>query len=310
MQRENGIFAAIPAFPGFRDMTLNDKLLIDALLMKKQPQISELSFGSLFMWQDSEPVQLSRIDETVLMQSSHEDGNLYLLPPLGQKPLPEPLEVMKQVASVCDRRLPLLYGIGPSEAERLEGLGMEIEPCRNQWDYVYLTRDLAELPGDKYHAKRNLIARCLSRHRCEYSEITPSMIDQCLQVETRWRRLRARDRVAGLDAESQAVKRLLEHYQDLGVFGGVICVDGTIEAFAIGERLNRETVVVHVEKANPEIKGLYQVINQWFCQKARLDFKFVNREQDLGIPGLRKAKLSYHPHHMVEKYVAQIAHNG
>lgn len=307
MPREADTVTAIPAYPAFRDMTLDDKLLVDTLLMDGQPQISELSFGSLFMWQDSEPVQLSRINETVLMQSSHEDGNLYLLPPLGKKPLPEVLDMMKQAPPSPDHQLPILYGISTTDAEELRARGMKIEPCRHHWDYVYLTSDLAELPGDKYHAKRNLIARCLKQHRCEYSEITPSMIGQCLQVEAKWYQLRNRNGISGLDAESRAIKKLLEHYQDLGVFGGVICVDGVIEAFAIAERLNRETAVIHAEKANPEIKGLYQVINQWFCQKARLDFKFVNREQDLGIPGLRKAKMSYHPHHMVEKYIAFVA---
>jgi len=309
MRRENGMIATIPAFPAFRDLTLDDKLFIDALFMEEQPQISELSFGSLFMWRDSEPVQLSRINETVLMQSSHEDGNLYLLPPLGKKPLPEVLGMLKQVAFGRNHRLPLLYGISATEAEELSALGMQIEPCRHHWDYVYLSRDLAELPGDKYHAKRNFITRCLSQHRCEYSEITPSVIDQCLQLETKWCRLCDRDEISGLIAENRAIKQLFEHYQDLGVFGGVIYVDGTIEAFAIAERLNHETAVIHAEKANPEIKGLYQVINQWFCQKTLLDFKFVNREQDLGIPGLRKAKMSYHPHHMVEKYIAHIVDN-
>ena len=307
MQPARGTVAALPEFPAFRDLTLADRPLIDTLLTAAQPQISELSFGSLFMWRDSEPVQLSRVDDTVLMQSTHEDGNLYLLPPLGKKPLPAVLGLLKQVASDRTPRLPLLYGISATQAEELQALGAKIEPCRHHWDYVYLTGELADLPGDKYHAKRRLITRCLSRYHCEYAEITSPVIEQCLQLEARWCRLRNLEDTPDLAAECRAIKQLFEHYRDLGVFGGVMYVDGTIEAFVVAERLNHDTAVVHAEKANPAIKGLYQVINQQFCQKIQPDFKFVNREQDLGIPGLRKAKKSYYPHHMVEKYIAHIA---
>jgi hypothetical protein len=90
----------------------------------------------------------------------------------------------------------------------------------------------------------------------------------------------------------------------LNVFGGAIYVDGCLEAFALGEKLNENTAVVHFEKANPEIRGLYQLINQWFCKNVLQGFTYVNREQDLGSEGLRRAKISYRPHHMVEKFFA------
>jgi hypothetical protein len=103
-----------------------------------------------------------------------------------------------------------------------------------------------------------------------------------------------------------AVKTALDNYESLGVVGGTVYVEGKLEAFTLAERLNQDTAVIHFEKANPEIEGLYQVINQWFCQKELGNFKFVNREQDLGIMGLRKAKQSYHPHHMVEKHITHV----
>jgi hypothetical protein len=112
--------------------------------------------------------------------------------------------------------------------------------------------------------------------------------------------------VPGLEAENTAIKTVFENYDYLRVAGGVVYVDDKLEAFTLAERLSRDTAVVHFEKANPEIEGLYQVINQWFCKEALGSFKFVNREQDLGIPGLRKAKGSYHPHHMVEKCIVHI----
>jgi hypothetical protein len=87
--------------------------------------------------------------------------------------------------------------------------------------------------------------------------------------------------------------------------GGAVVVEGRIEAFAIGERLNLAAAVVHFEKANPELRGMYQLINQWFCRNELAEYSFVNREQDLGIEGLRKAKESYCPHHMVRKFIVR-----
>jgi hypothetical protein len=169
-----------------------------------------------------------------------------------------------------------------------------------------LTNDLAELPGDKYDAKRNFVTRCLSKHTCRYASIGPSEINECLQLQTQWCNLRNCSLVPGLEAENTAIKAVFDNYAYLGIIGGAVYVDDKLEAFTLAEPLNDNTAVVHFEKANPEIEGLYQVVNQWFCQKALRNLKFVNREQDLGLPGLRKAKESYYPHYMVEKHVAQI----
>jgi len=97
------------------------------------------------------------------------------------------------------------------------------------------------------------------------------------------------------------------HFQDLSLTGGVVFVDGRLEAFTVGEKLNAETVVIHLEKANPEIRGLFAAINQSFLEGSWQDTPWVNREQDLGEPGLRKAKLSYHPHHLEEKFTFRLA---
>jgi hypothetical protein len=102
--------------------------------------------------------------------------------------------------------------------------------------------------------------------------------------------------------EWQAVREALAHFSELDIQGGVVLIRDKVEAFALGELLNDRTAVVHVEKANPEVRGLYAVINQQFCEKEWKDVPYVNREQDLGEPGLRQAKQSYHPDHLVEKY--------
>lgn len=271
-----------------------------------QPQISELTFTNLFVWNGSEPVQLSRLDETVLLQRRRlRDGKTCLLSPLGKQPLTSVVKTLR-TRSLGNYQLPPLYGLTLEESQQLSIEGTKVEPDRDDWDYVYLTNDLAELPGDKYHAKRNFITRCLSKHMCRYVSIGPSEINECLQLQTQWCSLRNCNLVPGLEAENTAIKTAFDNYEYLGIIGGAVYVDDKLEAFTLAEPLNENTAVIHFEKANPEIEGLYQVVNQWFCQKELRNYRFVNREQDLGLPGLRKAKESYYPHHMVEKHVAQI----
>jgi len=232
-------------------------------------------------------------------------GKTFIMPPLGRRPLDEVLESLR-TANLRGYEVPPLYGITLEQAQSLSGKTLSLDTDRDDWDYVYLTSDLANLPGDKYHPKRNFIARCLSKHECKYVDIGPSEISDCLQLQTEWCGLRNCGVVPGLEAENVAIRTAFENFDYLGVTGGAVYVDGRLEAFTLAERLNSDTLVIHFEKANPEIEGLYQLINQRFCQEALKDFKFVNREQDLDIPGLRKAKQSYYPHHMVEKYIARI----
>jgi hypothetical protein len=107
--------------------------------------------------------------------------------------------------------------------------------------------------------------------------------------------------------ELEAIREALTNFSALKFQGGVILIDNKVEAFTLGELLNNQTAVVHIEKANPEIKGAYAIINQQFCEKTWHNIPYINREQDLGESGLRQAKLSYSPDHMVEKYSIKLA---
>jgi hypothetical protein len=108
--------------------------------------------------------------------------------------------------------------------------------------------------------------------------------------------------IPGLFNESISIKEALTHFERLRVKGGAILIDGKIEAFTLGEPLNPNTVVIHIEKANSAYEGLYTLINQAFLENEWPEYTYVNREQDLGEEGLRKSKESYFPHHMINKY--------
>jgi hypothetical protein len=182
--------------------------------------------------------------------------------------------------------------------------GLQVANDRDNADYVYRVKDLAQLEGRRFHKKRNLIKQCLQAYDCTYEPITPGLITECTAMLDRWCKARRCRHDPGLCSESLAVRESFSHWELLRLVGGAIRIDGDIQAFALGEMLRPGTAVCHFEKAMPGFQGLGQLINQWFAKYALQDFEFENREQDLGIPGLRQAKKSYHPDHMVEKYLA------
>jgi hypothetical protein len=247
--------------PSF-ELGFEDKTLLDTLFKQMQPQISELTFTNLYVWKEAEPVQFSRQDKTVMRQRKRiRDGKNVLLPLLTKQPVTAVLEDLKKAASDNHREM-LLYGIDPEQAKQLSTEGYLVVPDRDDWDYVYLSSDLADLPGDKYHSKRNFITRCLSTHKCEYTKIDTQVVNDCFQLQTQWCNLRKCDYDRGLEAENKAIKAIFDNCQQLAVSGGAIYIDGKLEAFTLAEPLNNDTAVIHFEKANPEITGLYQLINQ------------------------------------------------
>jgi hypothetical protein len=172
---------------------------------------------------------------------------------------------------------------------------------RNNADYVYLSQDLIHLSGRKFHRKKNHLNQFKKQVTFEYRPLDRELVADFLEMQESWCRMRECVESPDLLSEDYAVREALNHFEALGFQGGAVLVDGRIEAFSLGEPLNEDTAVIHIEKANPEIPGLYTAINQLFCQNAWPAMTYINREQDLGIEGLRKAKESYYPHHMVDK---------
>ena len=180
---------------------------------------------------------------------------------------------------------------------------MAVEERREHFDYVYLTRDLIELPGNKNRNKRNHINQFFRAYESyTYEELNERHIEAALSLQEKWCLLRRCEEDLNLLGEWDAIREILNNYQALEVAGAVIIVGGEVKAFTLGEPLSGDMTLIHIEKADPGIPGLYQLINQQFCARRWNAVKFINREQDLGIPGLREAKLSYNPDHFIKKY--------
>lgn len=178
-------------------------------------------------------------------------------------------------------------------------------PERDYFDYIYLRENLALLKGKKYQSKRNHINNFKKQYVYEYIPITPDIVPQCLLLECKWYKSNHTDEdEEELSDERRSLTYALHHFDALGLIGGAIRVDGEIVAFSFGAPVNHNTFGVHVEKADVHYEGAYTVINQEFASHLPEVYSYVNREEDLGIEGLRRAKLSYNPIILLEKSAA------
>jgi hypothetical protein len=186
------------------------------------------------------------------------------------------------------------------------GERLQVEEERENWDYLYAFEDLVQLKGNRYHKKKNLLNQFLKSYEFEYQPFGVRMIEQAMAMQEDWCAWRDCESSEVLAAENRAILRVLERWDRIDhILGGAIFIDQIIVAYALAEALTGDTILIHFEKGCPDYKGVYQAINQMFLSHTGDGFKLVNREQDLGNPGLRKAKLSYHPVDFLRKYRVQ-----
>jgi hypothetical protein len=301
----------IPEFPQFKPLQLEDREVLGEIIWKYQPQTSELTFTNLFIWRSHYGFQWSRYRDWLLLLSAAHPQGPFFLQPIGP---PSRLDVVRK----CLQWLREEKGEKNPRIERAdsrlvgeiqEAPDLIVEPTRDQFDYVYQGQDLIQLAGRKYHGKRNHINKFLQTCAFSFAPLEARLLPECLKLGGFWCEIHRCEEDMNLMGEWEAVREALAHFSELKIQGGVILIRDKVEAFSLGELLNRETAVIHVEKANPEIPGLYPVINQQFCEKTWPQVPWVNREQDLGEPGLRKAKESYFPDHLADKFRVRLAEN-
>jgi hypothetical protein len=168
-------------------------------------------------------------------------------------------------------------------------------------EYIYSAQDLIELKGKKYHSKRNHINTFLKNYDPVLEEYSPKYRDECLELQRTWAAEKEQDEREARE-ELESIERTLDNYEVLGLRGCVVKIGGEVAAFSFGEQRCNETVIIHIEKAKSGFGGLYAYINREFAANFWSHCKYINREEDMGVPGIRKAKLSYHPVFMLDKY--------
>lgn len=293
----------------FRDLKLEDKELINTYFRKGQYNNSECTFTNMFIWRECYAVQWAIVDGLLVVKPGQADDS-WILPPLGDYAACDLKAVLLKVRdyfAALGKPL-MLRAVTESFKTVLEETcpGMfELEEERDLEDYLYNGDDLRELKGRKYHSKRNHLSNFRKNYPdYEYQPLTADMLEDVWEYINLWCKQKecSGKFSPGLICEKQAIREALDHFGELDYKGAVIRLNGQIEAFTMGEKINDETVVIHVEKANGTINGLYSAINQEFLLHQWPDVAFVNREEDTGDEGLRKAKMSYHPVALVKKY--------
>jgi uncharacterized protein len=288
----------------FKSLDLDDRAIFNEFLSQDPPRTSELTFTNLFMWRLRSKPMWTTWDNCLLIMMQGEHGKPFGLPPVGPGHKEEAIRVLLEKIDESASDAPRLCRVGKDFVEKYVDTKLySVEEDRDNNDYVYLTENLTRLAGNRYHRKKNHLNRFLKNYEFEYRHLGQVAPEAFLGLQEDWCELKDCVENPSLFQEDRAIYEALTNSDKLDFKGGAILIDSKVEAFALGELLNPDTAVIHVEKANPEIPGLYVAINQQFCEHAWSEVKYVNREQDLGVEGLRKAKLSYYPDHLVEKFI-------
>ena len=290
----------------FKDITLADKDTITSFTMKSDRRNCDLSFSNLCSWRFLYDTQFAVVDNFLVFKFWAGEQLAYMMP-VGTGDLKAVLWELIEDARKENQHFCML-GVCSNMRADLEAILPEqftFTEDRDYADYIYLRSDLSTLKGKKFQAKRNHINRFRNTYPdYEYTPITPDRIQECLDLEAEWCKVNNCDQQEGTGNERRALIYALHNFEALGPTGGILHVNGKIVAFTFGMPINHETFGVHVEKADTSIEGAYAMINYEFANRIPEQYIYINREEDLGIEGLRKAKLSYQPATILEKYMA------
>ena len=290
----------------FKDITLADKDTITSFTMKSDRRNCDLSFSNLCSWRFLYDTQFAVVDNFLVFKFWAGEQLAYMMP-VGTGDLKAVLWELIEDARKENQHFCML-GVCSNMRADLEAILPEqftFTEDRDYADYIYLRSDLSTLKGKKFQAKRNHINRFRNTYPdYEYTPITPDRIQECLDLEAEWCKVNNCDQQEGTGNERRALIYALHNFETLGLTGGILHVNGKIVAFTFGMPINHETFGVHVEKADTSIEGAYAMINYEFANRIPEQYIYINREEDLGLEGLRKAKLSYQPVTILEKYMA------
>ncbi len=205
---------------------------------------------------------------------------------------------------------PVMRNLSADMKEELSALfpdKFNFVPDRNSFDYVYETKRLIDLGGKDLHTKRNHYNYFVKNNNYEYAEMTPSDVLSCKELFDKW--MEKKEQTKWILSSRAATFMALDNLKALGLTGGMIKIDGEICAFSVGEKVSDDMALIHLEVASPDVRGAFNAINREFCANAWKDCTYVNREEDMGLSGLRKAKEAYRPAFLLEKFHAIMKHS-
>jgi hypothetical protein len=290
----------------FKPLTLEDQPTFRAAEKSTPQMIADTNFTNQFIWRSYYRPLWAEAHGCLCLLAQPEGGEPFGFPPVGAGDQLAALDFT--LAALRERTgRPVFQRVPEALAEKIEAAGRPYVCThdRNHDDYVYPAEQLRTLGGRKMHQKKNHYNYFVSHYQFECLPITRGLAPELLAVQAGWLATKEeRDAAsAHLAYELESVHELLRHMDDLGQMGVAIRIDGRIEGFTMGEVMSPDTVLVHIEKANYDVRGLFVALSSHFCRELPPETVYVNREQDLGLPGLRFSKESLKPDHLRRKYL-------
>lgn len=288
-------------------VSLDDKEWINDILSQVDFHTCEYPFGNIFSYGAKMEIKVGNIAGCLVSKCVQNDYVMYCCP-IGRGDMKKAVEFILDDAEKDGRDFEI-FAISSACAEFISKSFpdvFDISLERDTFDYIYLSEDLINLSGKKYQPKRNHISYFMKNNNWSYETLSKENIPECYEMSKLWLENSLEEYREELEGELKIIKRVFDNYESLDYVGGVLKVDDKVVAYTMGEPASKDVFCVHVEKAFSDIRGAYPMINQQFVKNELSGYKYINREDDTGAENLRKAKLSYYPVILAEKYEAKL----
>ncbi|MGH4121110.1 DUF2156 domain-containing protein [Clostridium sp.] len=299
----------------FKRLVIEDKDILENFINPYKFLSCEYSFTTLYIWRKACDVCFTTYKDALIIKKKDFEGKYYFMQPLGYNK--ENLkEIIKELMEYkTERNMDYLFKDLDEEFMReIKDIYDDhdvkclcIKEDRDNFDYLYEAEKLIKLSGKKLHGKKNHYNSFIKNYNYEVKDIEDEDVKKDVIVAAeKWYEDNSDDHM--LFYELQGIKDVLKNMDTMNTVGIAVYVDDKIVAFSLGEKLNDGLAVIHIEKGDMNYSGVYSFINKTFIDRCFSDVKIINREQDLGIDGLRKSKLSYHPLKLEKKYIFSVNH--
>ncbi|MGL4209395.1 MAG: DUF2156 domain-containing protein [Candidatus Adiutrix sp.] len=289
----------------FKTLTLDDQAVFRAGEKSKPPTTGDTVFTNMFIWRSYHRPIWAESHGCLCVIFQPEGGVPFGLPPIGGGDVLKAVDfLVKSLLSMTSTAVLRQVPEGMIDFLSTHNAPYTYAHDRDNDDYVYTTNQLITLSGRRMHQKKNHYNHFINHNQFECLPITADLIPDLLAVQEGWLATKEEQSIPTdqLHHEMKSVHELLQHMEDLQQLGLAIRINGKIEAFTVGEKMSPDTALVHVEKANYDIRGLFVALASHFCREFFANLTYVNREQDLGLAGLRRSKESLKPDHLRKKF--------
>jgi hypothetical protein len=287
----------------FKNIELADRQLIEKYLQQEDAHLLDYTFQILFLYQPIYNYQYAICQDLLFLKTCY-NGNHAMFFPMGNGNLKEGFQLLEDFSQSQSFDIQY-YPLTLEHIKTIEQLfpeQFEFFPVRERFEYIYLKERLATLKGRTLQSKRNNINHLTKNFEWEYEVMDDTHLEDCKKLEQAWNIAQGTISESDLELENRVILRCFEYYKILDIAGGIIRLNGKVSAFSFGCRLNSNTYLVLFEKAYPNIRGLYSIMDQQFILHNAMPYTYINKEEDCGDPGLRIAKMQYHPDILQEIY--------